>query len=81
MAKKDMKENMDVNKSICPMCKGSPCTCMSSGWCKALLGVVVAVLGLLLIWPKGWFSFQHTFGVLVFLVGLKMIWWGFKKCH
>ncbi len=75
--KKDMK-----HEGMCPMCHCSPCKCSGMGWMKALCGVVIAVLGLLMIWPKGWFTFEHTLGLLVFLFGLKMIWWGFSKsCH
>ena len=65
---------------MCPMCHSSPCKCSGWGWVKALCGVVTAILGLLLIWPMGWFTFEHTVGLLVFLFGLKMIWWGFR-CH
>ncbi|MBI2148122.1 hypothetical protein HYU23_00425 [Candidatus Woesearchaeota archaeon] len=72
MAKKDMGMGM------CPMCHSDPCKCMGSGWVCALWGVVAAVLGLLMIWPKGWFTFEHSFGLLVFLCALKMLWWGFK---
>ncbi len=74
MAKKEMS-------GMCPGCGSDPCKCMDMGWVKVVKGLIVAVLGLLLIWPKGWFTFEHTFGLLVFLVGLKMLLWGFKGGH
>ena len=55
------------------------CHCM--GWMKVVGGVIAAVLGLLMIWPRGWFTFEHSFGLLVFLMGLKFIAWGFHKPH
>ena len=63
---------------MCPGCHCNPCKCMGMGWFKAVCGLIAVVLGLLMIWPKGWFTFEHSFGLLVFLFGLKMIWWGFK---
>lgn len=74
MAKKEMG-------GMCPMCHSSPCKCKGAGWCLALLGLVSAILGLLMIWPAGWFTFEHSFGLLVFLWGLKALWWGFRGCH
>ena len=71
MAKKEMS-------GMCPMCHCDPCKCMCGGWLKAVCALVTAVLGLLMIWPKGWFTFEHSFGLLVFLFGLHMLWWSFK---
>jgi len=68
MAKKEMSgEKCDM------------CGCMK--WYKVIAGLVLAILGLLLIWPKSWFTFNHTFGLLVFLLGLKIIWHGFSGCY
>ena len=72
MAKKNMS-------GMCPMCHSSPCKCMGGGWCKLLCGLVTAVLGLLMVWPQGWFTFERNLGLLVFLFGLSMLWWGFRK--
>ncbi len=74
-----VKKEMGSNSGMCGMCSSNPCKC-GSGWYKAVLGLVVVVLGLLMLWPKGWFTFEHSFGVLVVLFGLKMICWNFK-CH
>ncbi len=71
---KGMKDGM-----MCPMCHSSPCKCMGGGWHNVVGGLVTAVGGLLMVWPQGWFTFEHTFGVLVFLAGLCMLWCGFKK--
>ncbi|MBS3152362.1 hypothetical protein J4230_03035 [Candidatus Woesearchaeota archaeon] len=73
MAKKETSGGM------CSMCHCDPCKCAGMGWFKALCGLVTAVLGLLMIWPKGWFTFEHSLGLLVFLFGLHMLWWGFKS--
>ncbi len=73
MAKKDMSGGR-----MCPMCHSSPCKCMGgSKWCMILCGLVTAVGGLLMVWPIGWFTFEHTFGLLVFLAGLCWLWKGF----
>lgn len=46
-----------------------------------LMGVVVVVLGLMLIWPKGWFTFEHTLGLMVALFGVKKLIHGFTGHH
>ncbi len=71
MAKKMMEGN-------CEMCHSDPCKCSAGcGYgscgnrgCKIFVSLVIVVLGLLLIWPKGWFTYWHTLGLLVVLVGL-----------
>ena len=72
MAKKEMKMVED-----CSMCNSNPCQCSSScgscgnKWCKIFCALVVVVLGLLLIWPKGWFTYWNTVGLLIVLGGLR----------
>ncbi|HLC58539.1 MAG TPA: hypothetical protein VJI68_01640 [Candidatus Nanoarchaeia archaeon] len=78
MVKKGMNS---MSKGMCTMCQCNPCKCGSSGWCIVLMGIVVAVLGLLMIFPFGWFTFEHSLGLVIFLFGLKKLWWGFKGCH
>ena len=75
-----MAEKKMSSGGMCPGCHSNPCKCMMHGycgnrWCKAFCGLLVFVLGLLLIWPMGWFTFNHTLGVLVALAGL------WKLCH
>lgn len=48
---------------------------------KVVMGLVVLVLGFMLMWPKGWFTFEHTVGLMVVLVGLKKLWHGFSGHH
>ena len=67
-----------MNKNMCSMCNCSPCKCMSGSWCMVLCALLTAVLGLLMMFPVGWFTFERSLGLLVFLWGLKMLWWGFK---
>lgn len=65
MAKKDM---MEMKGEMCCTSYGHCC----NRWCKAFAAVVAVVLGLLLIWPKGWFMDPwHTVGLLVVLAGVK----------
>lgn len=66
MAKKEMKSG------ACGMCGSDPCCCHNK-WCRYLGGLVVLVLGLLMLWPQGWFTFEHSFGLLVALLGLKVL--------
>ncbi|MBS3152364.1 hypothetical protein J4230_03045 [Candidatus Woesearchaeota archaeon] len=50
------------------------------GWLKVVCGLVTTVLGLLLIWPRGWF----TFNILLFngiLIWFKDDFLGFKGRH
>jgi len=75
MAKK-MQMSM---KEDCSSCGSSPCGCYGacwSRWCKAFCGLLVLVLGLLMLWPRGWFTFEHSVGLLVVLFGL----WKFFHC-
>lgn len=77
MAKKMAKAGM-----TCPNCGMVNCKCLSGEWCWTLFGLVVVALGLLFIYPVGWFTFEHTLGVLVVLYGLKKVWMSFSgKCH
>lgn len=71
MAKKQMSSG-----GICPACSSASC---NSGWCAGIYGLIIAVAGLLMVWPQGWFTFEHTFGLLVLLFGLKMLLVGFRR--
>lgn len=66
MAKKEMKGG------TCSMCGCSPCVCHSK-WCRVVGGLLVAVLGLLMVWPQGWFTFENSLGLVVLLLGLKVL--------
>lgn len=71
MAKKEM------------MMEGAAC-CGNHKVCRVVSALVIAVLGLLLMWPKGWFTFNHSLGLLVFLMGLNKLWHSYKCgscCH
>jgi len=71
MVKKQMSSG-----GVCPACGTSSCR---TGWCAGICGLIIAVAGLLIIWPQGWFTFEHVLGLLVFLFGLKMLMMGFKR--
>ena len=70
-----MKDMKGMKGGMCNCCgmSGSQCMCGTHRWCKVAASVVAVVLGLLLIWPSGWFTFEHTVGLLVVLVGLKKL--------
>jgi len=83
MAKKEMK----MMEEKCSMCETNPCKCdsgcyghCSNRWCKAVAGLIVVVLGLLIIWPQGWFTPWHTVGLLVALAGLRKFFHCCVKC-
>jgi len=63
---------------MCPGCGKHPCCC-DGNWCTVVGGLVFAVAGLLMVWPYGWFTPWRVLGVLTFLFGLKLLFWGFKK--
>ena len=76
MAKKVMKGGM-----MCPGCGMGmgQCKCGGSNWCWTLYGLAAVVLGLLLIFPVGWFAKPwNTVGVLVVLYGTKKVWKSFS---
>ena len=65
---------------MCSMCHCNLCSCSSMGWLKVVCGLVTTVLGLLLIWPRGLF----TFNILLFngiLIWFKDDFLGFKGRH
>lgn len=66
MVKKEMKSG------TCSMCGCSPCACHNK-WCRVVGGLLVAVLGLLMVWPQGWFTFEHSLGLVFLLFGLKLL--------
>ena len=75
MVKGKMGGSGDSAKS-CLIC-GPGYHCGSA--CAVVCGLVVAVAGILMIWPQGWFNFEHTFGLLVLIMGLKCIAMGFRR--
>ena len=64
VVKKDMSAGM-----MCPVCHAK---CHGRG-CRILCGILVAVAGLLMVWPLGWFTFERVFGILILLFGLKVL--------
>ena len=76
-----MKSSSNMACPGCYMPMGQ-CKC-GSKWCYILVGVLVLALGLLMLYPVGWFTFEHTVGLLVVLLGAKKIWKSFSGgcCH
>ena len=69
MAKKTTNSNVALSSG---RCNGKPH--------KIVLGVLLLIAGYLIVWPVGWFTFNHTFGVLLGLVGLKFLLWSCCSC-
>ena len=70
-----MFKKMRMSKTICSECNlpMNNCKCVSGLGYKLLFGMIILVLGLFLIWPWKWFTFQHTLGLLVVLFGVKIL--------
>ncbi len=60
------------SSEMCQHCNSSPCKCHGPG-CRIIGGIIVAILGLLMIWPMGWFTFNKSLGILVLFFGIKIL--------
>ena len=68
---KDSKASISSSETCC-YCNSNPCKCRGPA-CRIIGGIIVVVLGLLMIWPLGWFTFERSLGIVVLFFGIKIL--------